>query len=73
MLDAEVVGANRTALVAEPFGCPRRHSFSLLLVIDKVHLLGRRPCQKASKMPQGDYIELHQKRNGFRMDHFERK
>jgi len=24
-------------------------------------------------MPQGDYIELHQKRNGFRMDHFERK
>jgi len=24
-------------------------------------------------MPQGDYIELHQKRHGFRLDHFERK
>eukprot|EP01111_Echinosteliopsis_oligospora_P012849 TRINITY_DN445_c0_g1_i1.p1 TRINITY_DN445_c0_g1~~TRINITY_DN445_c0_g1_i1.p1 ORF type:complete len:260 (-),score=56.11 TRINITY_DN445_c0_g1_i1:21-800(-) len=23
-------------------------------------------------MPQGDYIELHQKRNGYRLDHFER-
>mmetsp|Transcript_55979 Transcript_55979/g.137215 ORF Transcript_55979/g.137215 Transcript_55979/m.137215 type:complete len:261 (-) Transcript_55979:656-1438(-) len=24
-------------------------------------------------MPQGDYIELHRKRHGFRLDHFERK
>ncbi|KAL5709121.1 Ribosome biogenesis protein [Ranunculus cassubicifolius] len=24
-------------------------------------------------MPQGDYIELHQKRNGYRLDHTERK
>ncbi|TXG58139.1 hypothetical protein EZV62_015968 [Acer yangbiense] len=24
-------------------------------------------------MPQGDYIELHRKRNGYRLDHFERK
>ncbi|KAJ8625475.1 hypothetical protein MRB53_034005 [Persea americana] len=24
-------------------------------------------------MPQGDYIELHQKRHGYRHDHFERK
>ncbi|RZC75014.1 hypothetical protein C5167_050492 [Papaver somniferum] len=24
-------------------------------------------------MPQGDYIELHQKRNGYRLDYFERK
>ncbi|RZC71384.1 hypothetical protein C5167_034571 [Papaver somniferum] len=24
-------------------------------------------------MPQGDYIELYQKRNGYRLDHFERK
>ncbi|RZC78535.1 hypothetical protein C5167_002756 [Papaver somniferum] len=24
-------------------------------------------------MPQGDYIELHQKRNGYRLDHFDRK
>ncbi|KAJ0537266.1 putative ribosomal biogenesis NSA2 family [Helianthus annuus] len=24
-------------------------------------------------MPQGDYIELHRKRNGYRPDHFERK
>eukprot|EP01110_Echinostelium_bisporum_P008945 TRINITY_DN31955_c0_g1_i1.p1 TRINITY_DN31955_c0_g1~~TRINITY_DN31955_c0_g1_i1.p1 ORF type:complete len:261 (-),score=57.85 TRINITY_DN31955_c0_g1_i1:138-920(-) len=24
-------------------------------------------------MPQGDYIELHQKRHGYRLDHFERK
>jgi len=24
-------------------------------------------------MPQGDYIDLHRKRNGYRMDHFERK
>lgn len=23
--------------------------------------------------PQGDYIELHRKRNGYRHDHFERK
>lgn len=23
--------------------------------------------------PQGDHIELHQKRNGYRLDHFERK
>ncbi|KAL3652335.1 hypothetical protein CASFOL_002016 [Castilleja foliolosa] len=25
------------------------------------------------KWPQGDYIELHRKRNGYRLDHFERK
>ncbi len=24
-------------------------------------------------MPQGDHIELHRKRHGFRLDHFERK
>ncbi|KAI0529609.1 hypothetical protein KFK09_002163 [Dendrobium nobile] len=24
-------------------------------------------------MPQGDYIELHRKRHGYRLDHFERK
>ncbi|CAD5330976.1 unnamed protein product [Arabidopsis thaliana] len=24
-------------------------------------------------MPQGDYIDLHRKRNGYRLDHFERK
>ena len=24
-------------------------------------------------MPQNEHIELHQKRNGFRMDHFERE
>jgi len=24
-------------------------------------------------MPQGDYIELHRKRNGYRLDHFDRK
>lgn len=24
-------------------------------------------------MPQGDYIELHRKRHGFKLDHFERK
>jgi len=24
-------------------------------------------------MPQGDYIELHQKRHGYRLDYFEKK
>ena len=24
-------------------------------------------------MPQGEHIELHRKRNGFRMDYFEKK
>lgn len=44
------------------FGTRRNPYFRLLFIL----------CC-ALKQPQGDYIELHRKRNGYRLDHFERK
>ncbi|KAB1228133.1 hypothetical protein CJ030_MR4G013735 [Morella rubra] len=38
------------------------------------HAAGSRSFQRTRAcMPQGDYIELHRKRHGYRLDHFERK
>ncbi|KAI7997695.1 hypothetical protein LOK49_LG10G01616 [Camellia lanceoleosa] len=34
---------------------------------------GQLQCRWVSLQPQGAYIELHRKRNGYRQDHFERK